>query len=150
MTIVLSLSVLRRDNGYFPHSWIKQQQLLNQPFSRFKTDDESTIFTRRVGKNSIFRTWYEGYFLFAVYQKLAEFVSFCVRKVDFPGLVRENVIFVLIFRTLKIKKKIKKSTFRTQNDTDKANFRCIADKNIFSYNRKAQFQMCSYNRKKWL
>ena len=33
-------------------------------------------------------TWYEQYFLFAVYRKLAESVTLCVRKIDFPVLVR--------------------------------------------------------------
>ena len=44
----------------------------------------------------MFRTRYERYFFFALYRKLAESVSFCVRKVhfpytwNFPALVREN------------------------------------------------------------
>ena len=42
------------------------------------------------------------YFLSAVHRKLAESMSFCVRKDDFPILVRENFKFVLTFRTLKI------------------------------------------------
>ena len=47
-----------------------------------------------------FRTWYGRYFLFAVYQKLAESESFCVRKVyflhtwNFSALVRKKRLSV--------------------------------------------------------
>ena len=54
-------------------------------------------------------------FLSPVHWKLAFSVSFCVRKADFSALVRE------------------KSTLRTQNDTDSANFRCTAIKKYHSY-----------------
>ena len=41
-------------------------------------------------------------FFVPAYQKLSESVSFCVRKVDFPALVRLSFKLVLIFHTLKI------------------------------------------------
>ena len=67
----------------------------------------------------MFRTLYERYFLFAVYRKLAKSMSFCVRKVDFSAHLN-------FYRTIE-----GKPTFRTQNDTDEANFQCTADKKIF-------------------
>ena len=60
-------------------------------------------------------------FLFDVHQKLALSVSFCVGKVDFLALVRQNFTFAA------------KYTFRTQNDTDSANFRYTANKKYRSY-----------------
>ena len=54
------------------------------------------ITCRKAYFNAPFCTWYERYFLFAVYRKLAESVSFCVWKVDlrhtqnFTALLREN------------------------------------------------------------
>ena len=61
--------------------------------------------------------------LFAVYRQIAELVSFCVRKVDFPALMQENFKFILIFRTLKILPRAKRY---------KVNFRYMADKKLFS------------------
>ena len=72
-------------------------------------------------------------FLSAIQRKLALSVSFCVRKVDF-------LIFFLILSVRKIKTNITfsrtspgKSTFRTQNDTNSANFWYTANKKYPSY-----------------
>ena len=69
--------------------------------------------------SNTFRTWYVRYFLFAVFRKRAESVSFCVRKVDFPAHLK--------FYRIGARKWI----FRTQNDTDKTNLRFTAYKIVY-------------------
>ena len=109
VTIVLLPSVLRRENSnsceisHFPVS----KQTMKIQFSLDVLGNN--IFCIKCGKAKLaralkyaFRSWHERYFLFAVYRKLAESVSFYIRKVDFPALVRKNLKFVFIFSTLKI------------------------------------------------
>ena len=75
-----------------------------------------------------------NYLLSAVHRKLAMPVSFCMRKVDFPALCGK------ISRVRKIGTNLlfscnsaKKSTFRTQNDTDLSKLRYTANNRNRSY-----------------
>ena len=63
--------------------------------------------------------WYERNFLIAVYRKLAESV-----------VLRAETWLSAHLKYYRAS--VEKSTFHTQNDTDKSNFRCTADKKKFS------------------
>ena len=60
-------------------------------FGLQRTKNNASITCRTYFNARAIHTWYERYFLFAVYRKLALSVSFGARKVDFPALVRWNI-----------------------------------------------------------
>ena len=53
-----------------------------------KTTIKNSILHTKCGMAHTFGSWYVRYFLCPVYRKLAELVSFCVRKVDISARVR--------------------------------------------------------------
>ena len=64
---------------------------------RYMSCQKSDLLKKRFSAHNTKNT-----ILSAVHWKLAFSVSFCVRKVNFPPLVRYNFKFVLIFRTIEI------------------------------------------------
>ena len=95
-----------------------------QENSIFRIKCGKAYFNARTSRDSLarlntFRTWYERFFLFAICRNLALLVSFCVRKVDFSAHLKFYCTSV------------EKSTLRTQNDINKAKFRCTTDTKLF-------------------
>ena len=75
--------VLRAESSFSVHLKFHRTSPGKSTF-RTQNDTDSANFRYTANEKYHYRTWYERYFLFAVYRKLAKSVSFCVRKVNFP------------------------------------------------------------------